>query len=205
MSVALILGLGLGSTAALYAEDEGLSNESMYVLQRSQFKPRPIEFSVVYDIDTSSSYYTAHGVGGSLDWRISQNWLVGARYTKYFEKSTTVLRELEDALDRDLSSVHVYRPKDVTEIHVGILPLSGLLNLFSMKVFNFDILATFGVASMSFEPRERSLALSLGLKSRLYFTDRIGIFFGPTFWTANFDDKTRRSRVLLEMGAVGRF
>ena len=178
----------------------------MYVVQKHEAPANPWEASLSYTYGFSNPYIGIHGVSLGLNRQVGEFALIGVSGSYFAITNSDVLSDIEKNLGVQGVSALVSKPEYSSYVNFGLIPLSGLLNWFGKKSFNFDLVVGVGGGIAGYHNHTSVLASFRGsLTPKLMINQNFGLTAGLITTWDRFAGNDWQNRVDTMFGVLVRF
>jgi hypothetical protein len=198
---------------------ESLSYGEIYLAQPERLVEGHNDFSVCYGIGLGVPEYKLHSINLSVEHWLAQTWWLGANFEYNKEVKSPLQKNMETLLARTGNGVTYEYPTMAFRGSAGIVPFSGLVNIFGKKVLPYElsILTDIGLVEytsatgpgpyiLASEKVWHGISLGIGLDQRIQLYKNNGIKFGLNqFFENSFDKKSSNQRSVFTIGWYGRY
>lgn len=177
----------------------------LFLSQQKDAIETPWFLGLGYQYGFNNPYLNVHGIQTQLGYRFGRFFQLGAAFTFMANNETGLAERLRIELGAQGIDSRVARPFFNSELQVGVIPLSGVVNLFSLKAVTLELPILVGLGASRYSNRSQwDPSLSLAIQPQIFFTPRLGAQLSLRTRGEHFGAGEWQNRVEAGIGFIGR-
>lgn len=177
----------------------------LYVSQAKSQVTHPWQLGAGYSFGFTNPYLGIHGLHAQVAYQWGRFLQTGIEATVFATQETGLASRLQAELAAQDIETKIARPFYTAHMTIAVIPLSGVINLFSVRAVTLELPIQLGIGASRYVGASQLYpSFRMGLTPQAFFTEQLGVQLGLHTQLEHFGGGDWQNRWDAQIGFVGR-